>query len=169
MRWTYGYSCREFHKLSIESKIIKIRVPSKKLWSKHEEADFCEAPGNSNDLAPELSMLTGTSDAPNLVKWAGLLDILVENFISFPQSPRSSNSELRAKSYDQNMKKLISVRHRKFRWPSTGTSDGHRLNRHSNFRCISQDLHRVQDHRNRSSEQKVMTKTWENWFLCGTG
>ena len=29
-------SCIAFHKFSIESKIIKIEVPSKKLWSKHK-------------------------------------------------------------------------------------------------------------------------------------
>ena len=43
IRWTSAESCIEFHKLSKEYKIIKIGVRSKKLWSKHGEADFCVA------------------------------------------------------------------------------------------------------------------------------
>jgi len=44
MRWTLPESCGEFHKISKEYKIIEIGVRTKKLWSKHEEADFCVAP-----------------------------------------------------------------------------------------------------------------------------
>ena len=36
MRWSSAESCREFHKLSIEYKIIKIGVRSKELWPKYE-------------------------------------------------------------------------------------------------------------------------------------
>ena len=61
MRWTLAESCREFHKLSKEYKIIEIGVRSKKLWSKHGEADFCVAP-------VEPMPITGYSDAQNLVK-----------------------------------------------------------------------------------------------------
>ena len=56
MRWTSVESCREFHKLFIEYKIIEIGVRSKKLWSKHEEADLCAAPVKSMHI-------TGYSDA----------------------------------------------------------------------------------------------------------
>ena len=61
MRWTSGYYLRAFHKFFIESKIIKIGVPSKKLWSKHEDADFCVAPVKPMPI-------TDYSDAQNLVK-----------------------------------------------------------------------------------------------------
>ena len=61
MRRTLAESCREFHKLSKEYKIIEIGVPSKKLWSKHGEADFCVAPV---DPMP----ITSYYDAQNLVK-----------------------------------------------------------------------------------------------------
>ena len=61
MRWTLAESCREFHKISKDYKIIEIGVPSKKLWSKHGEADFCVAP-------VEPMPITGYSDAQNLVK-----------------------------------------------------------------------------------------------------
>ena len=44
MTWTSRYTYRYFHKLSIESKIIKIWVWSKKLWPKHEKTDFCVTP-----------------------------------------------------------------------------------------------------------------------------
>ena len=44
MRWTSEESCIEFHKLSKEYKIVEIGVRSKKLWSKHGEADLCVAP-----------------------------------------------------------------------------------------------------------------------------
>ena len=76
MRWTSRYSLRSFHKLSIESKIIKIGVPSKKLWSKHEEADFCVAPVKPMPI-------TDYFDAKKLVKWDGLQKNLVDNFTSF--------------------------------------------------------------------------------------
>ena len=61
MRCTLAESCREFHNLSKEYKIIKIGVPSKKLWSKHGEADFCVA-------LVEPMPITGYSNAHNLVK-----------------------------------------------------------------------------------------------------
>ena len=61
MRWTLAESFREFHKISKEYKIIIIGVSSKKLWSKHGEADFCVAP-------VEPMPITGYSDAQNLVK-----------------------------------------------------------------------------------------------------
>jgi len=96
MIWTSEYSCRQFHKLSIESKIIKIGVRSKKLWSKHDEANFCGWPDDPTVLE--------YSDAQNLIKWYGLLDILVENFISFPKSTKSSKTEFGAESNDQNTK-----------------------------------------------------------------
>ena len=44
MQKSVAESCREFHKLSKEYKIIEIEVPSKKLWSKYGDADFCVAP-----------------------------------------------------------------------------------------------------------------------------
>ena len=61
MRWTSAEYCREIYKLFIEYKIIKIGVPSKKLWSKHEEADFCVAP-------VKLMPITGCFDALKLIK-----------------------------------------------------------------------------------------------------
>jgi len=61
MRWTLAESCREFHKLSKEYKIIEIGVRSKKLWSKHKEVDFCVTPVKPMPI-------TGYSDAQNLVK-----------------------------------------------------------------------------------------------------
>jgi len=61
MRWTLAEICREFHKLSTEYKIIKIGVRSKKLWSKHEEANFSVAPVKPMPI-------TGYSDAQKLVK-----------------------------------------------------------------------------------------------------
>jgi hypothetical protein len=60
MRLTSAEYCREFHKLFIEYKIIKIGVRSKKLWS-HEEADFSVAPVKPMPI-------TGYSDAQKLVK-----------------------------------------------------------------------------------------------------
>ena len=61
MRWNLAESCRKFHKLSKEYKIIEIGVRSKKLWSKHEETDFCVAP-------VEPMPITDYFDAQNLVK-----------------------------------------------------------------------------------------------------
>ena len=52
-------------------------------------------------------MIRRFSDIPtpqNLIKGDGLLDILVENFISFPKSTRSSKTEFGAESNDQNTK-----------------------------------------------------------------
>ena len=92
MTWNSEYPCSDFHKLSIESKIIKIGVQGKKLWLKHDEADFC--------VRPDDPTVFGYSDAQNLIKWDGLLDIIVENFISFPKSIRSSKTEFGAERND---------------------------------------------------------------------
>ena len=54
-------------------------------------------------------MILRFSDIPtpqNLIKGDGLLDILVDNFISFPKSTRSPKLEFGVKSYGQNMKHL---------------------------------------------------------------
>ena len=61
MRCTLEESFIKFHKLSKEYKIIEIGVRSKKLWSKHKEADFCVAPVKPMPI-------TGYYDAQNLVK-----------------------------------------------------------------------------------------------------
>ena len=98
MRWTPGYSCREFHKLSKDTRSSKSEfgTESNDQNTKHHKADFCEWP---DDL-----MVTGYSDAQNLIYWDELLDILVDNFISFPKSTRSSKTEFGAESNDQNTK-----------------------------------------------------------------
>ena len=55
-------------------------------------------------MRPDDPTVFGYSDAQNLIKRDGLLDIIVDNFISFPKSIRSSKTEFGAESNDQNTK-----------------------------------------------------------------
>ena len=125
MTWTSIYPCRDFHKISIESKIIKIGVRSKQLWPKHEKTDFCVAPVTSV-----------------LYHW-------LHQCSNFDQMSWSSEEYCRAFhkiSIEYNIIE-IGVRSKEL-WPkyevlwklisgSTGSSSDHRLHRCSNFGQMS--------------------------------
>ena len=121
MTWTSGYTCRDFHKLSIEFKIIKIGVRSKTLWPKHEKTDFCVAP-----VTPVLYHRLHWCSNFGQMSWSS-----VESYRSFHKlSIEYKIIEIRVRSKElwpkyEVLRKLISG--------STGLSDDHRLHRCSNF------------------------------------
>ena len=121
MTWTSRYTCRYFHKLSIESKIIKIWVWSKKLWPKHEKTDFCVTP-----VTPVLYHRLHRCSNFSQMSWSSAESCRAFHKLSIEYKIIKigvRSKELWPKY--EVLRKLISG--------STGLSDDHRLHRCSNF------------------------------------
>ena len=121
MTWNSRYPCRHFHKLSIESKIIKIGVRSKKLWLKHGKTVFCVAP-----VTPVLYHWLHRCSNFGQMRWSSAKSCIAFHKLSIEY--KIIKIGVRSKKLwpkYEAMWKLISG--------STGSTDDHRLHWCSNF------------------------------------